>query len=289
MSLSLEIINNIIGYSCAKYSTWFYYRPDHVLFDAGEGVSLAMRNTIYGINYIFLSHSHGDHIDGLPGLIRSRASSMGDTTKALTIYYPKNDALILQFKEYLKQSIFKLPYQLTWTPLEPGDRVNLNGNRFIEAFASDHTNSLSLGYKIVESRKRLKEKYRELSQKELIFIIKKYGQKEINEMYEKNLLVYTGDTMPIDTDVMKNAEVLLHDATFANKNDREENTHATVDEACQVALKANVSALALFHFSSRYNRQQIKNEIRKCIEQYNMSIPIFYTLPPFHSNEFKKV
>ncbi|HON45254.1 MAG TPA: hypothetical protein PLR86_07940, partial [Planctomycetota bacterium] len=61
MSLHQEIIKNITGFSLAKYSTWFYYKPDHLLFDAGEGVSVMMRNMIYGIEYIFISHGHGDH------------------------------------------------------------------------------------------------------------------------------------------------------------------------------------------------------------------------------------
>lgn len=288
MSLSHEIIKNICGYSRAKYSTWFYYRPDHILFDVGEGISLALRNMIYGINYIFISHNHGDHIGGLPGFIKSRASSMGDTTKPLTIYYPKGDLHITKFKEYLHSSTMKLPYKLTWVGIEPGERIQLHPNRFVEAFASDHCGVLSLGYKIVETRKRLQAKYRNLPQKELVSLIKEHGREAIHEVYEKNLLVYSGDTMPLAKEIVQDAEVLLHDATFVEENDREEKTHATIDEVVRLAIDANVSCLALFHFSSRYSHQQVKQKIQELIAKYQTNISINYIYPHFYPSEFKE-
>lgn len=289
MSLSHEIMKNICGYSRAKYSTWFYYRPDHILFDAGEGVSLALRNMIYGIDHVFISHNHGDHIGGLPGLIKSRASSMGDVTKPLTIYYPEKDPQILQFKEYLDLSISKLPFVLTWKGITPGEQISLNANRFVETFASDHMGTLSLGYKIIEKRKRLKSEYKGLPQKELITLIKERGREQIHEEYNKNLLVYSGDTMPLDVSIVQNAEVLLHDATFVLDDDREENTHATVAEACQLAIKAQVACLALFHFSSRYSHQQVKDKIYEIIAANNIEIPIHYIYPHFYPSDFKQL
>ncbi|WP_372371089.1 MBL fold metallo-hydrolase [Candidatus Uabimicrobium sp. HlEnr_7] len=289
MSLSHEIMKNICGYSRAKYSTWFYYRPDHILFDVGEGISLALRNMIYGIDRIFISHNHGDHIGGLPGFIKSRASSMGDITKPLTIYYPKGDTYILQFKDYLDLSIPKLPFVLTWQGISPGDQVQLHANRFVEAFASDHMGTLSLGYKIIEVRKRLKAEHQGLPQNDLITIIKEQGREAIHEEYQKNLLVYSGDTMPLDTSIVQKAEVLLHDATFVLENDREEKTHATIQEACQLAIEAEVASLALFHFSSRYSHQQVKDKIQQMITENNIQFPIHYIYPHFYPADFKQI
>ena len=174
MPLSLEIIKNLYGFSIAKYSTWFYYKPDHILFDAGEGISVTMRNTIYGINSVFLSHGHGDHIAGLPGLIRSRASSMGDKARPLTIYYPKGDYNIIKLQKYVQETVDKLPFEISWNELIAGNKIELASNRVIEAFSSAHVpNSLTLGYRIIESRVKLKEEFRNLPKDDILNLIKK--------------------------------------------------------------------------------------------------------------------
>ena len=62
MGLAQDILDNLTGYSKAMYSTWFYYKPARLLFDAGEGVASALGNFIFGIERIFISHGHHDHI-----------------------------------------------------------------------------------------------------------------------------------------------------------------------------------------------------------------------------------
>jgi len=78
----------LIVYSKGLYSTWLYYAPDRLAFDAGEGLSSILGNKCFAIQHVFLSHGHADHISGLIGLINIRNSGMGDTEKPLTIYYP---------------------------------------------------------------------------------------------------------------------------------------------------------------------------------------------------------
>ncbi len=290
MSLALEIIKSINGFSRAKYSTWFYYKPDHILFDAGEGVSTSMRNMLYGINSIFLSHNHGDHIGGISGILRSRASSMGDITKPLSIYYPAHDRSIERLRDYLGETMGNLPFALHWKPLQPGNSVPLAANRRIEAFASKHIERiLTLGYKVIEERTRLKLEYRQLPQQQLVQVIREKGKEEVSESYDKILLVYTGDTMPLDTHHIQGAEVVIYDATFVDPSDREDNTHATVDEACQSAKDAGVSSLALFHFSGRYRRQQIKDKILENIKKRNITFPVYYIFPTPYPMEFKQI
>ncbi len=68
----------ILSYSKALYSSWLYYSPDRLLFDAGESVSSIMGNKSFAIERVFLSHGHTDHIAGLVGLINIRNSAMGD-------------------------------------------------------------------------------------------------------------------------------------------------------------------------------------------------------------------
>lgn len=289
MALSLEIINNIYGFSLAKYATWFYYKSDNLLLDVGEGVSVAMRNMIYGINTVAISHGHGDHIAGLPGLLRSRASSMGDKAKPLTIYYPKDDRSISKLYRYIKETVGKLTFEMNWQELEPGQRIALEANRMLVPFTNRHgETSLTLGYKIVEHRTRLKAEYRQLPQAQLLSIIQQQGKNAVSEEYDHILLCFSGDTMALEPKVCEQAEVLIHDATFLKIEDRDENTHASLEEAIAVAKQAKVAALGLFHFSARYRHSEIVESIHKTIQEQQLTCPVFYIFSNPNPSAFKK-
>jgi len=264
MSLHEEIVANLTGYSKAMYATWFYYRPARILLDAGEGVSAAMGNFVFGIEKVFLSHGHYDHIGGLPGLLQSRRSARGDKEKSLEVYFPNGDDLIGLMRRYIESLTYRLGYQLSWHPIEPGQRVELGfeGQRgHLVSFRSRHGRSMALGFNVMEERKRLRAKYADLPQEEIARLARSVPSDELNETYEKILLAYSGDTMPLDPDTVRDAEVLVHEATFLDPRDRETPTHATVEEAIRVAVDAGVKALVLFHVSSRYPGRKAREHV----------------------------
>jgi ribonuclease Z len=260
----------LIIYSKGLYSTWLYYAPDRLAFDAGEGISSILGNKCFAIQHVFLSHGHADHISGLIGLINIRNSGMGDTEKPLTIYYPKENWRVLELIAYIAKTNSKLSYDLAWVPLEPGDRVTLfegQNPRYIEAFRTQHTRSeLSLGYNIVEVRRRLKEEYRGLPQEEIAQLVREKGREAITTTYPQKLFSYGGDSAPIDPRLIEGTEVLCHEATFLNPEDRENPTHSTLEEALEVARRAGVKReLFVIHISSRYRRElpRVEEELRK--------------------------
>ncbi len=267
MSLHEEIVSNLSGYSKAMYATWFYYRPARILLDAGEGVSTAMENFVFGIEKVFLSHGHYDHIGGLPGLLQSRRSARGDKEKPLEVYYPDGDVLIGLQRRYIESLTYRLGYALTWHPLEPGQRVELGFERrrgHLVAFQSRHGGRMrALGFNVMEARKRLRPQYADLPQDEIASLARSLPPEQLNESYEKILLAYSGDTMPLDPDTVRDAEVLMHEATFISPDDRETPTHATAEEAVRVARDAGVKALVLFHVSSRYPARRVRDHVAK--------------------------
>ena len=88
MAVRNDIIENFRGFSMAMYSTWLWHRPSRSMFDAGEGISPSMRNHVFAIENVFLTHGHHDHLGGLAGLVLARGSARGDTEKPYVVYHP---------------------------------------------------------------------------------------------------------------------------------------------------------------------------------------------------------
>ena len=261
----------ILAYSKALYSSWLYYSPDRILFDAGESVSSIMGNKSFAVEKVFLSHGHTDHIAGLVSLVNIRNNAMGDKQKPLTIYYPRNNFHISEMINYLSRTNSNVRYQLNWVPLEAGEETQVYGEdgsrnpRFVRPFPTEHSrNEVSLGYNIIEERQRLKEEYGDLSQEEIREIAENEGRDDLMETYRQKIFTYVGDSVPLDPARIEGTEVLCHDCTFLVEEDRKMYKHATLKEAIRVGKEAGVEKKFIgIHISSRYkNRvQEIKDEI----------------------------
>jgi len=247
----------LLMYSKALYSTWIYYSADRILFDAGEGASSILGNKAFAVRRVFLSHGHADHIAGLIGLVNIRNNAMGDKEKELSIYYPKGNYLLSEMMNFIARTNRRLSYPLEWVPLEPGDRVELLAGqlpRYVEAFPTVHVhNEVSLGYNVVEVRHRLKPELAGAPQKEIVARVRADGKDSISEYYDQKLFSYGGDSVAIKPAYVADTEVLCHDTTFLDEEDRKEYKHATLGEAIDCARQARVKKeLLCFHISSRY-------------------------------------
>lgn len=272
-----------IIYSKALYANWVYYSPDRIAFDAGEGISAILGNKVFAIEKIFLSHGHADHITGLVGLINIRNTGMGDTEKPLIVYYPEGNWRIGELLNYITKTNRRLQYALEWVPLSAGARVKIFSgqcDRHIQTFATAHTEGeISLGYTVVEERKRLKEPYRHLSQAEIVTLVRQGKKDEITEVYPKKLFAYGGDSTPLDPDDVRETDILCHDTTFLIDAEREDFKHATLSEALEVALRAQIKeALFAFHISSRY--KQTLSELQAKLKDEHPQLPFKVILIP---------
>jgi ribonuclease Z len=238
------------AYSKGLYSNWFYYAPDRVLFDCGEGVSLFMKTGIFAIEKIILSHGHMDHIAGLYSVLCLRQSTKGDNLKPLTIYYPENDRSIAIIKDSIDAMLSRfIQYPLEWIAIKAGDRIPLRKDRFIKAFSAIHSGSDPLGFTILEPRKRLKTELIGKPGRELAAIPfeKKFDH------YDAKLFCYSGDTMPLPITTFAGAKLLIHDATFLDVGDRKAPLHSSAQEAFDIAAEAKVEKLIISHISPRYH------------------------------------
>lgn len=264
------------GYSKGLYSSWYLYRPDRLLIDCGEGCATALGNSAFAIEKVLLTHGHIDHIGGLPSLIWARASAMGDNEKPLEIYYPEQDPYIGDMIVFLEKTRARISYPLQWKPLRAGDEVPLKKGRVAQTFPVSHMKgSQSLGYKILEERKRLKPQFGELTEADMRERAQGGTLDEVMEMYSATKIAFCGDSLPVEPSLITDAEVLLHEATILDATDRKGQSHSTVDEAIGVACAAKSKLLILIHLSGRYRREEVETAIRESATRRAAEFPIW--------------
>ncbi|WP_054955799.1 ribonuclease Z [Paenibacillus dakarensis] len=240
------------------------------LFDCGEGTQHQILRSplkMTRLEKLFITHLHGDHIFGLPGLLSSRGAQ-GATTP-ITVYGPKGIKTFIETSLDLSQSRVNYPLEI----VEHSGGVLFEDEGFrVEASVLEHR-AESYGYRIIE-----KERPGKLDQKRLESLGLKpgpiYGRLKRGESVETNdgriihaadvllapkkgrIVTILGDTRPCENIVplAKDADLLVHEATFMHELEdiAHEYYHSTALQAAKAAAEAGVKMLMLTHFSSRY-------------------------------------
>ncbi len=258
---NLQFIKQLHGFSRALFSTWLYHRRFNILFDAGEGVATGLQNRVFGIRRVFLSHAHADHIAGLVNLINIRNLGAGDQNAPLEIYYPKNSRLLDYMIEYLTKTQKDLSFELYWIPIDETFEMPLSdqkGRYFIKAFKTEHTpRQLSLGYNILEIRRKLKPEFENATQQEINAAVWAHGKDYVAEDFEQTVFSFAGDSRPVNPKLVKETLCLCHEATYLDPEDDERGfkQHSYLEEVLQTARDAKVANLLLIHVSLRYKLQ----------------------------------
>lgn len=239
-----------------------------VLLDCGEGTQrqfFQSSASFMRVRRIFLTHFHGDHFLGLPGLIQSM--NLNNRTEPLDIYGPPDAKA--QLETVLKLGYFTLRYPITVHPLQPGESVELPGYSVRTAHA-DHPVP-ALAYRLDEGEKRGRfdgEKARALGIRGADFGRLENGEDvRVGETVVHpadvmgpprpgRSIVYSGDSAPCDEirRLAARATLLVHEATTGAELEKEANAwgHSSARQAAQIAKDAEVAMLFLTHFSSRY-------------------------------------
>jgi ribonuclease Z len=248
-------IRDITGFSRAMFSNWCWHEPFQLLIDAGEGLQLALGQKIWAPEVVALTHGHSDHVLGLPGFVASRKFAKGAQEKPLTVVFPDGNNGVLAVRDLLARMWPAHAFPITWVPQRPDGEFRLGKTRVLRAFPTAHGGSeLTLGYAVLEERRRLTREYAGLAEAEVRALVQKNGRDAIMEAYRQVRFAHSGDAMPIDPAAVAGADLLVHDATFLEAEDRKWDIHATTLEALEVGRAAGVGCLVLHHLSIRYDR-----------------------------------
>lgn len=253
----------ISGFSRAMFSNWLWHKPLGLLIDAGEGLQLALGSKIWAPDLVALTHGHSDHVLGLPGLVASRRYGKGAPDKPLTIVYPEGSHGVEQVRDLFARLWPHETFPVTWTAAIDGTEVPLGKNRVLHAFPSLHgTSDLTLAYRVIESRRRLRAEFAGLSEPEIRGLVRERGRDTLMEEHRHILFAHSGDSMPLPVDLVRDADLLVHDATFLEPGDRRWDIHASSMEVLALARDANVRCLVMHHLSIRYERHEALPAIR---------------------------
>jgi len=263
------------------------------LFDCGEGTQMQIARA--GLSPqklvgIFISHLHGDHFNGLPGLLSSMA--LDNREKELTLVCPTGVGEYLDLTARLKICFVNFPLNLIEfnerSFADKAEKLVYESPRFtIVTRPLDHR-IFALGYRLEEKIKPGRfnlERARELeipsgplysqlqSGKSITLADGRiiHPSEVLGEPRPGKVVSYCLDTRPCHNAVKlaENADWLIHEATYTDDHIEESHHfgHSTAVQAAEIAAEAQAKQLLLTHFSSRYT------DVRPLVDQARTVFP----------------
>ncbi|MFO0506107.1 MAG: ribonuclease Z [Chryseotalea sp.] len=274
MSLSVTILGSsgaLPQHGRFTSAQWIDVQGTSLLIDCGEGAQMQIKKydiSLARLDYIFISHLHGDHYLGLLGLIFTL--HLQKRTRPLHIFGMQGLDEIISIQ--LKYSKSNLHFPLQFSCLNPhAPTLILDHEKFtVTSFPLTHKIP-TCGFLIREKPKPLGIDKTKLTEKISLQAIAKFKQQQDYVTDNGELLAYKQYTLPpkktfsyaycSDTAwdpnivfVIKEVDLLYHESTFLQTDiaKAEETMHSTAKQAALIAREAQVTKLLLGHFSARY-------------------------------------
>lgn len=255
------------------------WKNECFLVDCGEGTQTQLRKakiSAHKISHIFITHWHGDHILGLPGLFQTLA--MENRTKPLHLYGPKGTKHYASVIEALLNK-YRIPLHIH--EISPG--IILNSSDFqVEAKAMNHDiPSLAYSFTIKDKLRLNKIKLKKfklpnssiLGQlqkgKDIIYKNRKIKASQVTYLEKGKKVAVILDTAYTSEAVSlaKNSDLAIIESSFSKEESSKakEYKHLTAEDAAKIAKLAKVKSLFLTHISQRYESKLaiIEREAKK--------------------------
>lgn len=242
------------------------YKGKKILIDCGEGTQVSMRMVGWGfksIDIICITHVHGDHIVGLPGLLATIGNS--SRTEPIVIIGPEG---ITEVINGLRTIVPYLPYELKIIEIDEDFNYKYEFEEIAISFLKLEHSSPCIGYSFyikrtakfnVEKANSLnipKEFWNRLQKGELIKTDKfTYSPDMVLGDERKGIkLSYITDTRPVEEiiEFIRESDLFICEGTYGEDEKLEkaiQNKHMTFSEAATLASRGDVKELLLTHFS----------------------------------------
>ena len=265
-----------------QIAVFLSFGSDGILFDCGEGTQRQFK--IAGISLtkvtkILISHWHGDHVLGLPGLIQTLSSM--EYSSQLEIYGPTGTKK--RMEKMFEAFVFDKRLDFVVKEVKSGIFFENNGFK-LEAYPLEHGIE-TLGYSFVkkDTRKIDMKKIKKFNishgpsigklqqGKTIEHDGKKIDPDDVSFIESGKKISYITDTVLCDNcyKIAENADLLICEATYSSKlvGKSEEYGHMTAKQSAQLANKSNAKQLVLIHFSARYkNTQELEEDARNIFD-----------------------
>jgi ribonuclease Z len=266
------------------------YKNEGILVDCGEGTQrqLKIANiSLTKITKVLITHWHGDHTLGLPGLIQSLSAS--DYGKTLEVYGPRGTKQF--FDNMLKAFVFDRNIEIKISEIKAGIFFE-NKDFILEAMDLEH-GIKTFGYNFIEKDKRRIDvkNIKKLgipegpllgklqNNKPISWKGKKINPKETTYVVKGRKISLIADTLPCNNchKLAKDSDLLICESTYSSKleNKGEAYGHTTAKQAALIANRANTKKLILTHFSARYKSTE---EIEEDAKDYFDNVICAYDL-----------
>ncbi|WP_414049712.1 ribonuclease Z [Macrococcus animalis] len=245
------------------------------LFDAGEACQHQILHTnikLGKLDNIFITHLHGDHIFGLPGLLTSR-SFQGGENKPLTLYGPAGIKTYIETTLSISGSHLNYPIEIV--EIEDGDVLHINQikvtikklNHGIDSFGYrlqfPDTQGNLLSDKLIHSGILPGPIYQRFKTQQTVDFEGVIYETKDYRLPDKpgKVVVIFGDTMPCETEIelAQSADVIVHESTYldGDLDLSHKYYHSHIDDVAKLVSESKVKKVLINHVSNRYNLEDI--------------------------------